>query len=60
MTLIDNVRKKAHDSVRVKGEIATLQETIIAQLGVKPSIDPKEEPENPLIFLKAHAQTSIP
>ena len=28
----------------------TLQETIIAQLGVKPSIDPKEEIENLLIF----------
>ena len=26
-----------------KERIMTLQETIIAQLGVKPSIDPKEE-----------------
>ena len=32
----------------------TLQETIIAQLGVKPSIDPKEEIRKSVDFLKAY------
>ena len=32
----------------------TLQETIIAQLGVKPSIDPKEEIRKSIDFLKAY------
>ena len=39
----------------------TLQETIIAQLGVKPSIDPKEEIRKSVDFFEGlHAQTSIP
>lgn len=32
----------------------TLQETIIAQLGVKPSINPKEEIRKSVDFLKAY------
>ena len=36
----------------------TLQETIIAQLGVKPSIDPKEEIRKSIDFLKK--QSSVP
>ena len=39
----------------------TLQETIIAQLGVKPSIDPKEEIRKSIDFFEGlYAQTSIP
>ena len=37
----------------------TLQETIIAQLGVKPSIDPKEEIRKSVDFLKAYMLSLI-
>ena len=37
----------------------TLQETIIAQLGVKPSINPKEEIRKSVDFLKAYIRSFI-
>ena len=55
MDLIDQMRKSLPDRSRKM----SLQEEIIAQLGVKPIIDPEEEIRKSVDFLKAYLKSTL-